>query len=142
MDCKACGGKGILATTYQYGERATILHLIPASPFTETNYVKCGNCGELFVSRLSVFELAKTSAELDSLLGWRVPLISLTLTIGGLILCPVPGIGLVVNVLALLLSSSRPKHWTCTASTIGAVVAVVLTGLYIISFILWYMLNS
>jgi hypothetical protein len=106
----------------------------PVSPYTETNYVKCGNCSELYVSKVSVFDLPGHSGEeLVRLLGRRIPLIPLTLRICGVLLFAVPVIGLGVNATALLLNWRRRRHWTRTVSLIGTIAALFPT----VAFTLW-----
>jgi hypothetical protein len=133
FDCLACGQVKVRAESFQYGERATLLHFVPVSPYTETNYVKCTHCGELFVSETSVFDLPTISYnELANHIAWRVPLIPLTLSICGALLFFVPVIGLGVNVIALLASWGRPRHWTRKLSLVGTLFAVPPTVLFVV----------
>jgi hypothetical protein len=129
INCCACGLSDAVAISFQYGERATVLHVVPASPFTETNYVQCGNCGELFVSRISVFDLPnRSSEELSTLLIRRVGLVPLTLTVCGIVLFFVPVIGLIVSLLALMLTWRRRGHWSLKVSIVGALLSLPFTA--------------
>ena len=131
--CPACGCDQASASSYQYGERAVLLHAIPVSPYTETNYVKCSQCSELFVSEVSVFDLPQYAPhELPRLLRRRVPLVPATLAVCGILLFPFPVIGLLVNGIALLLNWRRPRHWTRTMSWVGTLMAAFINILFLI----------
>jgi len=133
--CKVCDALGH-ATTYQYGERATILPYVPVSPWTETNYVRCENCGELFVVRMSVFELPAYSPEqVQALVSRRVGLIPIALAMFGFLLFWAPGIGIVLNGIALLLNWRRRRHWTRIISLVGfalSVLALICIGVMLL----------
>ena len=132
--CSACGCGDASARTFQYGERATLLHVVPLSPYTETNYVKCENCGESFVSDVSVFDLPNyTPDQIAGVLHRRISLVVLTLTICGILLFVFPIVGLAVNVIALILNWRRRGHWTRKVSWIGTVLSVPTTALAIIA---------
>jgi hypothetical protein len=133
LSCFACDCDDAPATSYQYGERAKFL-FAPVSPFTETNYVKCGNCGELYVSSTSVFKLSHLGPkELSTLLYRRIPLIPLSMAILGVLLCAVPVIGFGVNLIAMVMNWKRRKHWTGFVSTIGAALSILPT----VAFLIW-----
>lgn len=130
IHCPGCGRDEAPASTYQYGERANLLGLIPASPFTETNYVQCGQCGELFVSRVSIFELPRYGPDdLRALLRRRPSPIMIALVMSGVILIVIPGFGLVWNVIALVLSWRRGLHWTGIVSLIATFLSGLVTAL-------------
>jgi hypothetical protein len=127
--CLACD-KGGQARSYQYGERVTLLHLVPLSPFTNTNYVQCRHCGETYVSPIPLSELPYlTTDELNRLLGRRVGLVPMFLAVVAFLFSPLPGIGLVLALISFFLNGFRPKHWTRLLSRIALAIASVCTVL-------------
>jgi hypothetical protein len=108
--------------------------LVPLSPYTETNYVKCENCGESFVSDVNVFDLPNyTPDQIADILRRRISLVVLTLTICGILLFVFPVLGLALNVIALILNWRRKGHWTRAVSWVGTILSVPSTALAVIA---------
>jgi hypothetical protein len=112
------------ATSFQYGERLTLFHLVPLSPWTETNYVQCETCRQQFVSSIRVGDLPGYDPDtLGSLLIRRVGLVPCALALLALLLSPLPLIGLLLGGIALAVNWRRPRHWTRTISSVALVLA-------------------
>jgi hypothetical protein len=130
IHCAACNVPDAPATTYQYGERLAILHVIPLTPYSQTNYVKCERCGEAFVSPIALTELPYLEpGELHRLLRRRVGLVEMFLAVAAIILSWIPFVGLVMSLIALAVNGWRKNHWTRPVSRVAAVISVVVTGL-------------
>lgn len=130
MHCAACDVPDAPATTYQFGERLAILHVIPLTPYTQTNYVRCDRCGETFVSPIALSELPYLEpGELHRLLRRRVGLVELFMAVAAIILCWIPFLGLIMGLIALAMNGWRKNHWTQPVSRAAAVISVIVTGL-------------
>jgi hypothetical protein len=133
--CPACDAEDASATTFQYGERLILLHLIGISSFSEHNYVQCGQCRGKFVSSVSVFELPNYERdEIAGLLRWHVSPILVTLMLAGILFIPIPGAGLVLNGLLLACNWRRHRPWI-RAITLAA---TILSGIVLLLFLLAY----
>jgi hypothetical protein len=129
IHCAACDELAAQAETYEYGERVTLLHVVPITPYIRTNYVRCTHCGEQFISPIPLSELPYLQPdELHQLLRRRVSLIPQFLAVVGIILCWVPIIGLIMALLALFTNWSRKKHWTRIVSRVAVVIALITSG--------------
>ena len=127
MRCSVCDML-TSATSFQYGERLTLFHLIPLSPWTETNYVQCVTCRQQFVSSIRVCDLPTYDPDtLGSLLIRRVGLVPCALALLALLLSPFPMVGLLLGAIALAVNWRRPRHWTRTISRVAFAVACLTT---------------
>lgn len=128
LRCSVCD-KQTSATSFQYGERLTLFHLIPLSPWTETNYVRCDSCRQLFVAPgVSILELPSYDPEtLGSLLIRRVGLVPTALAVLGLLFSPAPIIGFVLAGIALAVNWQRPRHWTRVISVVAFIMASIVS---------------
>jgi hypothetical protein len=127
LRCPACGRDNARASSYKYGERILLFHLIPVSRYREIDYVKCAECAEQFISDIDVFDLTQyTYNELPHFLKRRIPLVPAFLALTGILLFFFPIVGLLINGVSLLLNARRPHHWARTLSRIGFVLAALV----------------
>ena len=130
IHCTACGGRNVAATSYNHGEAADLFGVLRVSPYTSTNYVRCGNCRELFVTPIAIHELPWYSPEeLSAYLRRRVSLIAQFFAVASLVLFFTP-LGLALSSISLLLNWRRPGHWTWRASQISVTLALVAHAVF------------
>lgn len=130
IHCAACDVANAPAETYEYGERLTLLHIVPITPYRRIKFVKCNCCGELFISPIPLDDLPFLhNGELYRVLRRHVPLVPKFLALTAIILCWIPMLGLIMAALALAMNGWRKKHWTRIVSRAAMVIAVITSGL-------------
>lgn len=131
INCPACGAERVDADTFEYGERLTLLHVVPLTPFSRNFYVKCGKCSEQFSSPIAPAELEYLLPnELQAVLRRHVGLVPAFLAIVGLLLSPLPIIGLVMAIISLAVNGFRQKHWTRFVSRLSVGFALVVSAFF------------
>lgn len=128
IDCPACGAQRTLATSQRVTEKLRLLHFIPLLTMRH-NYVWCKACQKKLVSSLDVEELAHRSpTDISAHLSGDVSLVAKFMAIVGVVLFIVPIVGVLLALIAFLLSRNSPG-WVRTTSIVGLVLGGLATAL-------------
>ncbi len=126
INCRACGGEGVPARSFEIEERIT-LYFVPL-PTQRERHVVCSACGEDRLSDLSLEELAALSPEESE---WhlfrRVSLIAKALAVASVALFGCPFMGLPLGVAAMVMSRGSGA-WPFRFGLLGVVLNVLLWG--------------
>src|SRR5579872_6327245 len=123
FDCPGCGAKGVEGRLTEQEDRLNLLYVVTVLKLVNT-YVECSECRAVFTSKARAAEIVGLSpSEIGARLAPPTDFIGCAMAVLALLTCWAPIVGLVMALIALLLTF-RAGGWP----KIVSIVSLSLTG--------------
>ena len=127
INCRACGREGVPARSFVSEERMRLYAVVPV-PTQRERHVVCTACGADRLTDLSWEELTVLAPDVaERHIFERVSFVTKFLAIAGLVLFPVPLVGLVLGLIAMV-QTRRTRGWPFRVAQTGVILAALLYG--------------
>ena len=133
--CPKCGAEGAEAIAYRQVDDLCAFHFLKLITVRNT-FVECSRCRSKLRSSVDLDEFGRyRHGELNQYLSHDVSFVVKFLALASVLLSVAPFIGLVLALIAVLLTL-KSSGWTRTVARVGLVISAIVTALVVVAMLL------